>query len=439
MEIKPAPECTICEPYLAPFTIGLRRILLCCRAGIEATVNVAWHSQPQKAKAMPAARDIRLDFFRGLALWFIFLDHIPGNIASWLTVRNYGFSDATEIFVFISGYTAALVYSDAMRTNGLIQSGARIIKRAWQIYVAHIFSFAIYAAIIGYIAGTASNPSFVDDFGLTDFFRQPDVIFPQVLLLRFKPVNMDVLPMYVVVLVAFPPLLWALVRKPVVALACSSALYVLARSNGWNFVSYTGDAWVFNPLAWQLLFVFGAWCALGGTRLLAGLIRSRAVTIAAVGYLAVAFAIVMTWHMPALGEVVPTWLSQAIYPIDKPNLDVLRIAHFLALTVLTVRLLGHDSPVLTSPLLRPVVRCGMHSLEVFCAGVLTSFVAHAALVQTSAGTAAQVMVSAAGISLLVAIAELIGWYRSIAEKKRAPGSSGKKGLAQPVQMVPAIV
>src|SRR6266566_1928460 len=102
---------------------------------------------------MPAGRDIRLDFFRGVALWFIFLDHIPGNIASWLTVRNCRFSDATEIFVFISGYTAALVYSDAMRKEGLIQSSARIIRRACQIYVAHIFSFAIYAATIAHTAG----------------------------------------------------------------------------------------------------------------------------------------------------------------------------------------------------------------------------------------------------------------------------------------------
>ena len=44
-----------------------------------------------------SGRDIRLDLFRGLALWFIFVDHIPTNVVSWFTVRNYGFSDATEI------------------------------------------------------------------------------------------------------------------------------------------------------------------------------------------------------------------------------------------------------------------------------------------------------------------------------------------------------
>ena len=65
-----------------------------------------------------SGRDIRLDLFRGLALWFIFIDHIPTNIVSWLTVRNYGFSDAPEIFVFISGYTAVIAYARMMQRDG---------------------------------------------------------------------------------------------------------------------------------------------------------------------------------------------------------------------------------------------------------------------------------------------------------------------------------
>ena len=97
-------------------------------------------------------RDLRLDLFRGIALWLIFLDHIPSNAVSWITIRNYGFSDATEIFVFISGYTAAFVYGRAMREHGFIVASARVLKRAWQIYVAHVFLFAIYLAEIAYVA-----------------------------------------------------------------------------------------------------------------------------------------------------------------------------------------------------------------------------------------------------------------------------------------------
>src|SRR2546429_7980220 len=86
-------------------------------------------------------RDLRLDLFRGLALWLIFLDHIPSNAGSWVTIRNYRFSDATEIFVFISGYTPAFVYGRAMQERGFVVATARVLRRASQIYAPHIFLF----------------------------------------------------------------------------------------------------------------------------------------------------------------------------------------------------------------------------------------------------------------------------------------------------------
>src|SRR5687768_3206411 len=169
--------------------------------------------------AAPAGRDLRLDLFRGLALWLIFVDHIPSNIVSWITIRNYGFSDATEIFVFISGYTAAFVYGRAMRERGAIIAGARILRRAWQVYVAHMFLFVIYMAEIAYVSSTFNNPLYAEEMGVLDFLRQPDVTLIQALLLKFKPANMDVLPLYVVLLVGFPPILWVLTRSPTLALA----------------------------------------------------------------------------------------------------------------------------------------------------------------------------------------------------------------------------
>ena len=149
-------------------------------------------------------RDLRLDLFRGIALWLIFLDHIPSNIVSWITIRNYGFSDATEIFVFISGYTAAFVYGRAMRERGVVVASARILKRAWQVYVAHIFLFVIYLAEIAYVSRSFENPLFAEEMGIFDFLRQPDVTLYEALLLKFKPANMDVLPLYIVLLTHVP-------------------------------------------------------------------------------------------------------------------------------------------------------------------------------------------------------------------------------------------
>ena len=167
-------------------------------------------------------RDLRLDLFRGLALWLIFLDHIPSNAVNWITIRNYGFSDATEIFVFISGYTAAFVYGRAMRQHGFIVASARVLKRAWQIYVAHVFLLAIYLAEIAYVANSFDNPLFTEEMGVLDFLKNPDVTIFQALILKFKPVNMDILPLYILLLAWFPLVLVSTARA--LQLSSGSAL-----------------------------------------------------------------------------------------------------------------------------------------------------------------------------------------------------------------------
>src|SRR6476660_144014 len=87
----------------------------------------------------PAERDLRLDLVRGIGQWMVFLDHVPYDIVSWLTLRNFGFSDAAEFFVFISGYTAGFVYGPAVAGGQFLAATKRLLKRACQLYVA-IFS-----------------------------------------------------------------------------------------------------------------------------------------------------------------------------------------------------------------------------------------------------------------------------------------------------------
>jgi hypothetical protein len=380
-------------------------------------------SAPPVSPAVAAQRDLRLDLFRGLALWLIFLDHIPYNIVSWGTLRNFGFSDATEIFVFISGYTAAFVYGRAMRDRGFIVASARILKRAWQIYVAHMFLFVIYMAEIAYVSSSFENPLYHEEMGIFDFLKQPDVTLIQALLLKFKPVNMDVLPLYIALLLGFPPILWLLQKQATLALATSAALYALTWHFGWNLPAYPSGHWWFNPFAWQLLFVLGAWCALGGAERIGRFIRSPVVLAVAAAYLVFSFAIVMTWHISLLAGYVPRWLSESMYPIDKVNLDVLRIAHFLALAAITVRFVRSDWPGLQSRWCRPAILCGQHSLEVFCLGIFLSFAGHFVFNELSDRAVTQVLVSAAGIAIMVAAAAMIAWYKKI--EGRSPGSRSK--------------
>ncbi len=373
-------------------------------------------------------RDLRLDLFRGLALWLIFLDHIPSNAVSWVTIRNYGFSDATEIFVFISGFTAAFVYGRAMREHGFIVAAARVLRRAWQIYVAHVFLFAIYLAEIAYVVHSFDNPLYTEEMGVLKFLQNPDVTIVQALLLKFKPVNMDVLPLYIVLLAGFPLMLWLLLRSLSVGLIASAGLYALSWYFKWNLPAYPKGVWLFNPFAWQLLFVFGAWCALGGARRLARWLDSKVVIGLAVAYLVFAFAVVMTWYFPRLGVFMPKLLGDVIYPISKTNLDILRVLHFFALAVVTVWLVPRHWSALKSPAFWPAIVCGQHSLETFCLGVFLSFAGHFVFTELSDRLIVQVLVSIAGIAIMVGAAALVSWYKRM--ERRGPGPpAAMPGLA----------
>jgi hypothetical protein len=158
---------------------------------------------------------------------------------------------------------------------------------------------------------------------------------------------------------------------------------------------------------------------LGGANRVANFMRSRFVLALSVGYLLFAFAIVMTWYFPRYGHYVPQWLADWIYPIDKTNLDVLRLAHFLALAALTVYFLPRDWPGLKNPLFRPAILCGQHSLEIFCLGVFLAFAAHFLMVEVSDGVPMQIAVSAVGILVMIATAALITWYKKIEGRPRS--------------------
>lgn len=379
-------------------------------------------SEAPAPAAAPAAtdRDLRLDFFRGMALLFIFVDHIPGNAAGYLTVRNLGFSDATEIFVFISGFAATVAYGSVLARSGVLVASGRILHRVWQLYVAHIFLFVVFTAQIAYVAARFDNPMYAEEMNLAGFLEEPHVNLIQALLLRFRPANMDVLPLYIILLAGFVLVLPLLKRYPLPVLAAAGLLWAAAGHFNWNLSSYPeGKPWVFNPLCWQLLFVLGALLALRRDRPL-DLGRWRPwLTGAALVYLLFAFFIVRTWQWPALEALVPNALARAMYPIDKPNLDILRLAHFLAAAYIVLLAVPREARFLRAPLARPIVWCGQSSLQVFCVGTFLAFTGHFYLVQIDGRLAAQIGVTAIGIGAMIALGALLAWFRNASRRHAA--------------------
>jgi hypothetical protein len=390
----------------------------------DAIARPAQASVLTPAVSLPAGeRELRIDLFRGLALWLIFIDHLSPDLLTWFTIRSYGFSDAAEIFIFISGYTAAFVYGRVMRESGFVIATARIMRRVWQIYVAHVFIVIVLLAEIAYVATTSANPFYSEEMHVLDFLRQPGIVMQQTLLLRFRPLNIDVLPLYVVLMFFLPVILWVMKWRADLALALSVVLYTLTWYFDWYLSAYPNGYWAFNPFAWQMLFVFGAWCALGGAWRMARILASKVTLWICIAYLSFAFCVTLTWYFPQLSFLLPRRLEQWMYPIDKTGLDVLRFAHFLALAAITVRFVPKGSPVLESPWLRPLILCGTYSLEIFCLGVFLAFAGYFVLIESSAGIGMHFLVAFIGILIMTAVAWLNTWYkRTDARSARIGGS-----------------
>jgi hypothetical protein len=356
-------------------------------------------------------RDLRLDLFRGLANWAIFLDHIPHEVMSAITTRNYGFSDAADLFVFISGYAAACVFGKIMIEQGYVAAASRLLKRASKLYAAHLILLVVYILTVEYVSRALHDPDDLSQFNVAAFLSNPLWELWQALLLRYRPVNLDVLPLYILLVATFAPALWLMVRKPMLALVCSAALYFAARHFGWNLAASRLGLWYFNPFAWQLLFVLGAWIALGGAQAIRSVIRSRTVFCLAIAYIIFAFVVTVATHAPELGNLVPHWLLAPFASNDKTNLAPYRVGHLMAIAVVVIRFLPADSPHLQRSLLMPLIKCGQNSLGVFCVGIVLAFCGHAAIETSLNSLWVQIFVGTIGILFLTASAYFLTWQK----------------------------
>lgn len=356
-------------------------------------------------------RDLRVDLFRGLALWFIFIDHIPGNSLGALTLRNIALCDATEAFVLLAGYAAGLAYGATMDRQGWGLAAAQLLRRTGTLYVAHIFLFVVFTAQVGLSAATLDVAAYLDELHLDAFGQQPYRALLEALLLRFQPAFLDILPLYVVLLLLLVPVL-PLLRRPAVLLGLSLALYAVARVTGTNLPSWNAGGWFFNPLAWQVLFFVG--CVLGYRPPGApapSVPRYRGLILLSVLALALgAGALWAAWAGPEVLNRLPERVAAVLVGVDKTALHPFRLLSILALAYLV----GHAVPAgaawLRGGLAAPFVLLGQHGLPVFCFGIAFSFLGRLALEQSD-GWAMQAAVNLFGLAALMAVGAVAAWFR----------------------------
>ena len=379
--------------------------------------------------SVPDTRDLRLDFFRGVALFSIFVDHIPNNVMARFTLQSVALADAAEVFILISGYVAGMVYGRALDRQGALTASARIYHRVWQLYVAHVFLFMLFMAAVAHAAASLNAGLYADEFRAADFLKEPDVAVIMALTLRFQPAFMDILPVYIVLLAALPIALIAMRRWPAMALGLSFALWLAVQfDKDLNLAAYpgAGQVWYFNPFAWQALFFFGAWLGWRSTRGGVAWLDNRWLFRIAV-VLAVAGLVIRTnWTLHWLYDPIPALFVQTLWPLmSKTDLSPLRFANVLALALMVAHLIPPQARFLSGVLAKPFVMCGRHSLHIFCLGILLSVVGHLVINEHFGGVVLQVTVTAVGIAVMIGVAWLMDWFAAASRAAR-PRVAGER-------------
>ncbi len=386
-------------------------------------------------------RDVRLDFFRGVCLIIIYIAHIWDNPWASFIPARFGFSDATEIFVFCSGMASSAAFGAVFVQRGVWMGAVRIAHRCWQVYWSHIGTFlAVVALMVGAEKLLHAEGMYVAGLGLDQALgAHAGSALLGLMTLTFVPNFFDILPMYLVILAMLPF---------VMALAASDkrmltlALLVLWAIAGtglldlpaepWSVGTANAKTWFFNPFSWQIVFFTGF-------AFMRGWIAPPPVDARLIGLSAAVLllALPLSWQ-PALdaSETLTAW-NVALTPlIDKTHFGVLRYAHFLSLAYLAYVAGGENGYRIRGAVADALRRVGQQSLAVFMSGLVLSFVASIVLNVIGRGVVAVAVVNLGGIGVLFGVARVVAWFKSSPWSGDGGMKAGRTVVAKPTNAEP---
>lgn len=361
-------------------------------------------------------RDLRLDFIRGIALYTVLVDHIIGDPIGHFTYRVLGFSDAAEIFVFVSGLTCGIVYHRLLCTNGWRSLFDAVGQRAARIYVCYALTSLVILGLVA-VSHASFNPT------LSAVASDPVRGALQVLVMHYSPPVSGILILYIPLTLIVMPLFFLTARCSALGALCiSGSVWVAAQVHPDFGAALTERTW-FNVFAWQFLFAIGLLLGMQQpergqkpifekTRVLAGL--AWAVVVACFLY---RLAIYLSPHIsPRVGFDLEAYrMSIATIIHMKETLAPLRLLHFLSVAFLVSTYFRRDSVLLHSSVARPLVYAGQRSLEMFAISAVLSMAANAYIVPKGLPVPARLAID--GVMLLVMV--LIAFATARSSRKRA--------------------
>ena len=370
-------------------------------------------------------RDPRLDFFRGIAMFIIFIAHVPGNrFTGWIPAR-FGFSDATEIFVFASGMASAIAFGTVFDRAGWRLGTVRVGFRVWQVYWAHIGLFLACATFLAALDQTgAFDKVYIGTLNLWKFFRDdPGPLLVGLMTLTYVPNYFDILPMYLAILAMIPVIMGLARIHPGMAGIAVICVWALAQGRAWSWGGinlpaepWSDRRWFFNPFGWQLAFFTGFAFMRGW--LPAPPVRSWLVLLAAL--IVVANLPLSDVGIREFGQSwARTWRADNGLLVSKSDFGILRYVHFLALAYLAWAAAGPGGRALISAgmprvwrrVVMIVSKVGQQSLAVFLFSMFWARVTGLGLDIAGRSAPTTVIANALGFVLIVAVAYFVAWIK----------------------------
>lgn len=381
-------------------------------------------STPTLSGALKPDRDVRLDFFRGLAMFIIFVAHMPGN--SWFNFipARFGFSSAGELFVFCSGLASAFAFGRVFTREGWLTGARRILFRVWQVYWAHI-GLALVLMSVSVAGFQITGIDYPKALGLEWLFAHAGEGLVKLMTLRFTPSFLDILPMYLALLAMVPGMmllarLWRF--APLLAMA---AMWLGVQIFGINLPGgqMPEMEWFFNPFAWQAVFFTGFAFGMGW-------VRPPKFERGGLFWLCVAMLLasvpVNFWAFTDNFSMLSAAHDWFVPEMGKTNLAAPLYLHFLASAYVVLVLVEPIKARLAD--LRPIVLVGQQALATFMASIVLAWTGGMVLDQTGRGEFAMALVNMAGFGGLVLVAAIARNYKS--GKTRGLPPSQREALSE---------
>ena len=387
---------------------------------------------PKQPAASPKPHyDYRIDFFRGLSLIFIFINHIPDNAFSYATSRTFALFDSAEVFMFLAGYSAALAYYNLV-PQGLQAFSLKALRRARAIWTYHLLLVAGLMAA-AFLIGEAGIKTDYEIF-IDKIESDPLQVLLGAPLLAFQAPLLDILPMYVMVMLLAPFLIWLRVRGEVALLAASGLAWMFTARFFPNIPTMTYDvAWNFNPFCWQFLFAIGlafGWRTRTNMAPVASGEFRRVLDICCMIFVVFSACVLMSIAFETIDEPAANRLRAMYFSLNKRTLDLWRVVGLLATAYLVSRLVAKDAAWLQYRVVRWVCAAGAASLPIFALTVVLSFAGKFFVMAFDHSVLGDAIATGVGIVIILAVALGLkaGFFQAVSDWLF--GGTGKPQVAR---------